>query len=312
MSLRKIRLDGQNFIEEPGRFGVIRKPLQRQLEFIINLCLEGDDRIKLFLRGRLWVKSQSLTIGINRCEKAILTAKLFRLSLPVFGEVPCQTSGPLMAALVSLSSMPLQQDFVAGCGINGDPMFPALHGRHIRLVFRAEVDLNFVESRHVALRALVTHGFRHTTLFRTIRRLMALSTRDRSRHCCVSWPMRIMACGAGQRVALLEALALQEIGRLVCDMVIFWMLCLQSLVVSIKWIARPITEGGAAVLDGVTVALSTQIKLSLAIQLTRMNDVVGGLNFGMRLMKRDVVFTRPVTHFTGDTKNEIVFSVLID
>ena len=123
--------------------------------------------------------------------------------------------------------------------------------------------------------------------------------------------MRIMACGASQRVALLEALALQEIGRLVGNMVIFWTLCLQSFVVGIKRFTGPITEGGAAVLDGVAVALSTQIELSLAIQLPRMNNVVSGLNFWMQLMKRDVVFTRHVTHLTGDTKNEIVFSVLI-
>ena len=69
--------------------------------------------------------------------------------------------------------------------------------------------------------------------------------------------MRIMARGAGQRVALLEALALLEIGQLVGDMVIFWMLCLQSFVVSIKRIARTITVCMAAVLDGVAVALST-------------------------------------------------------
>ena len=69
--------------------------------------------------------------------------------------------------------------------------------------------------------------------------------------------MRIMARSTGQQVTLLEALTLQEIARLIGDMVIFWMLCLQSFVVSIKGIARTITVCVTSVLDGVAVTLST-------------------------------------------------------
>jgi hypothetical protein len=121
-----------------------------------------------------------------------------------------------------------------------------------------------------------------------------------------------MARRTSQRIAFLEALTLQEVTRLVGNMVVFWVLRFKSFVVGIKWFAGPISEGMAAMFDGVTVALSTQFDLPLAIQILGMNDVVSGLNLRIRMMKRDVILSRSVTHFTSHAKNETVLVVLID
>src|SRR5579871_5786935 len=123
--------------------------------------------------------------------------------------------------------------------------------------------------------------------------------------------MRIVARHARQRVTLLKALAFAQVGRLVGDVVVFRMLRPQAEVVIVEWFTGAIAERRSAMLQGVAVAVSTQIHQSLPRQ-RRRTDHAMRLFLGRKLLvKVHVLAAWSVADFARHAENGILGTILI-
>ena len=112
-----------------------------------------------------------------------------------------------------LRLVPVEQNLVASNKIDSDVVFPAWDRRVQDVVCGIEIDLNLVPPRHVASDTIVVNSFRQLRPLLAVFRLVTCQTGALARASLlhIRCDVRVVACDAGQAVALLIAF---QIGRL--------------------------------------------------------------------------------------------------
>jgi len=120
----------------------------------------------------------------------------------------------------------------------------------------------------------------------------------------VAAAMRIMAGDAGERIALLETLALPHVFHLVRDMVILKIAVLMHPEMVLHLVARPKAEHLVAAIDGAGVALPAHVDKPVARQLGGRHDLLADGRSGMRPMVLHMFLPWSVAPLASDAQEK--------
>ena len=310
-----VRLERQDMLHEIEGFVVppLFDPVNRPRQFLFDRGLRRLDLTQLLLNRRCRLQQLSLPVRIHRGDKAVLRATRLRFTEPILDQRLRQPSDFVAAVGSRLRLMPCEQHFIPRDGMHGDAVFPFANGCQIGNGGGFKRDLNFSAARHVTADAVVLHAHRQLGSLSAIGRLMAFETGTLSHTTATQFRrlMRVVAGDTGQRVALLKALARAQVRRLVGDVIVLGLSGRERLDVRVERIARPITERGTAIPEGIAVTLRAQVHQPLAREPSRMSDRLTRPSLGMSLMKCHMLFAGTMTDFARHTENRGVAFVLI-